>query len=64
VTTVHLDLTRVTFLDSAGLTVLVVAHRAAERSGRVLALRCGTRRAVVRPLTITGLFGVLTVVDA
>ena len=64
VRTVDLDLTGVTFLDSAGLTTLVVAHRAAEGSGRTLALRCGTSRAVVRPLRITGLFGVLTVVDA
>lgn len=64
VTTVDLDLTGVTFLDSAGLTALVVAHRAARSSGRVLTMRCGTSRAVVRPLQITGLAGVFTIVDA
>jgi anti-sigma B factor antagonist len=64
VATVHLDLTGVTFLDSAGLTTLVVAHQAAERGTQVLALRCGTSRAVLRPLAITGLSGVLTIVDA
>jgi len=63
VTTVDLDLAGVTFLNSAGLTALVVAHRAAQRSGRMLSVRTGTSRAVVRPLQITGLFGVLTVVD-
>jgi len=63
VTTVDLDLAGVTFLDSAGLTALVVAHRAAQHNGRVLSLRTGTSRAVVRPLQITGLFGVLTIVD-
>lgn len=60
---VHLDLRRVTFLDSAGLTALVVAHRAAQDSGRGLSLRCGSSRAVLRPLEITGLLTVLTVTD-
>lgn len=61
---VELDLSGVTFLDSAGLTVLVGAHRTAQRAGQVLRLRCGTGRAVLRPLQITGLAGVLTIVDA
>jgi anti-sigma B factor antagonist len=52
------DLCGVTFLDSAGLSVLATAHRrAAERqvSLRVLA----ATRAVVRPLQITGLWKLL-----
>ncbi|MCU1606860.1 MAG: Anti-sigma factor antagonist [Modestobacter sp.] len=61
---VEVDLAQVTFLDSAGLSALAVAHRAAISEGRVLALRCGTARAVVRPLQITGLWDVFTVVDA
>ena len=64
VRTVELDLSDVTFLDSAGLTALVVAHRTAEDSGRVLSVRCGTGRAVRRPLEITGLSSILTVIDA
>lgn len=63
VTEVHLDLRGVTFLDSAGLTTLVVAHRAAQSTGRGLSLRCGSRRAVLRPLEITGLLTILTVTD-
>jgi anti-sigma B factor antagonist len=60
---VELDLSGVTFLDSAGLTVLARAHRSAERAGQVLRMRCGTRRAVLRPLEITGLAGTFTIVD-
>ncbi|WP_369141031.1 STAS domain-containing protein [Modestobacter versicolor] len=61
---VEVDLRAVTFLDSAGLSALATAHRAAVASGRVLQMRCGTTRAVVRPLQITGLWTVFTVVDA
>lgn len=61
--TVEVDLSRVTFLDSAGLSALAVAHRAATGSGRRLMVRCGTARAVVRPLQITGLWDVFAVVD-
>ena len=61
---VEVDLSSVTFLDSAGLTALVAAHQAAQRAGRVLRVRCGTGRAVARPLAITGLSTVLTLVDA
>jgi anti-sigma B factor antagonist len=64
VTDLEVDLSSVTFLDSAGLTVLVAAHQAAQRAGRVLRVRCGTGRAVARPLAITGLSTVLTLVDA
>ncbi|MGY1841257.1 MULTISPECIES: STAS domain-containing protein [unclassified Modestobacter] len=61
---VELDLSGVTFLDSAGLSVLATAHRTALAAGRTLQMRCGTARAVVRPLQITGLWDVFTVVDA
>ena len=63
-TAVEVDLSRVTFLDSAGLSALASAHRAALAAGRLLQMRCGTTRAVVRPLQITGLWSVFTVVDA
>jgi len=52
---VTVDLTGVSFLDSAGLCVLAAAHRRAAESGvtfRVLA----SSRAVIRPLQITGLW--------
>src|SRR3954470_14090351 len=61
---VEVDLREVSFLDSAGLSALATAHRAAEAAGRVLQMRCGTTRAVVRPLQITGLWTVFSVVDA
>jgi len=63
-TAVEVDLRGVTFLDSAGLSALATAHRAAVAGGRELRMLCGTTRAVVRPLQITGLWGVFTVVDA
>ena len=53
------DLSEVTFLDSAGLSTLAGAHLAAKRSSRTLLLRCGQARAVLRPLQITGLWDVL-----
>ena len=62
-TTVEVDLRGVTFLDSAGLSALATAHRAAVSGDRLLRVRCGTARAVVRPLQITGLWDVFTVVD-
>jgi len=61
---VEVDLRGVTFLDSAGLSALATAHRAAQAAGRTLQMRCGTTRAVVRPLQITGLWTVFTVIDA
>ena len=57
-----IDLTGVTFLDSAGLCVLAAAHRRAMRAGvhlRVVA----TSRAVIRPMQITGLYDLLHVVS-
>jgi anti-sigma B factor antagonist len=61
---VEIDLRGVTFLDSAGLSALATAHRAALAAGRELQMRCGTTRAVVRPLQITGLWALFNVVDA
>jgi anti-sigma B factor antagonist len=63
VTDLTVDLTGVTFLDSAGLCVLAAAHRRAVRSGvrlRVVA----TSRAVIRPMQITGLYELLHVVTS
>lgn len=55
---VVLDLCGVTFLDSAGLSVLAAAHRRATIDGvRLRVLVSG--RAVVRPLQITGLWQLL-----
>ncbi|RBY91016.1 STAS domain-containing protein [Blastococcus sp. TF02A-30] len=56
---VTVDLRGVTFLDSAGLSTLAMAHRRAEAAGgrvRVVA----SSRAVVRPLQITGLWDLLS----
>jgi anti-sigma B factor antagonist len=61
---VEIDLRGVTFLDSAGLSALATAHRAADAAGRELQMRCGTTRAVVRPLQITGLWTLFTIIDA
>src|SRR4051794_25392215 len=55
---VTLDLTAVTFMDSAGVHALGGAYRRAATAGirlRVLALR----RAVIRPLQLTGLWPLL-----
>ena len=60
---VVVDLHRVTFLDAAGMTALAVAHRRADRVGRTLHIRCGTARAVIRPLQITGLWNALNVIE-
>jgi anti-sigma B factor antagonist len=52
------DLSEVTFLDSAGLCVLAAAHRRA--LGQGVSLRVLARsRAVIRPLQITGLWQLL-----
>jgi anti-sigma B factor antagonist len=63
VATVGLDLREVTFFGAAGLTALVIAHQAATSEGRVLRLRCGTNRTVLRPLDLTGLTTVLLLVE-
>jgi anti-sigma B factor antagonist len=62
-TELTIDLTAVSFLDSAGLCVLAGAHRRAVRDGvriRVLA----SSRAVIRPMQITGLYDLLDVVPS
>jgi anti-sigma B factor antagonist len=52
-----IDLSSVTFLDSAGLCVLAAAHR---RAGGDIRLRVlASSRAVIRPLQITGLWQLL-----
>jgi anti-sigma B factor antagonist len=60
---VLVDLRGVTFLGAAGLTVLALAHRTAQVSGQVFRIRCGTARAAIRPLQITGLWNILAVVE-
>ena len=54
------DLTGVTFLDSAGLCVLASTYRRA--SGQSIGIRVlAASRAVIRPLQITGLWDLLRV---
>lgn len=60
VPTLTVDLDGVTFLDSAGLSVLAGAHRRAVEDGVLLRVLASTR-AVVRPLQITGLYDLLAV---
>jgi anti-sigma B factor antagonist len=60
VTDLTVDLTGVTFLDSAGLCVLAAAHRRAVRSDVRLHV-LATSRAVIRPMQITGLYDLLDV---
>ncbi len=60
---VEVDLSRVTFLDAGGMTALVIAHRTAASAGRVLCIRCGTARAVIRPLKITELWNALHIIE-
>ena len=54
------DLTEVTFLDSAGLHALVTAHAQAGRLGVPMRVLVATR-AVLRPIQVTGLEHVLGV---
>lgn len=49
------DLSAVTFLDSAGVHALAGAHRRATAAGGRLTV-CATRRAVLRPLQVSGLW--------
>jgi anti-sigma B factor antagonist len=57
---VTVDLEAVTFLDSAGLSALAVAHRTAIGRGVRLRVLVGTR-AVARALQVTGLWELLAV---
>ncbi len=60
VTELTIDLTGVTFLDSAGLCVLAAAHR--RSTGGDIRLRVlASSRAVIRPMQITGLYDLLDV---
>jgi anti-sigma B factor antagonist len=61
-TDLTVDLTGVTFLDSAGLCVLAAAHRRAVRTDVTLRVLASTR-AVIRPMQITGLYDLLHVVS-
>ncbi len=54
------DLTGVTFIDSAGLCVLAAAYRRATIDGRRFHVLASSR-AVIRPLQITGLWDLLDV---
>jgi anti-sigma B factor antagonist len=57
---VVVDLTEVTFMDSAGLHTLVTAHGQATGRGVPLRIRVATR-AVLRPIQVTGLEHVLDI---
>ena len=57
---VVVDLGAVTFMDSSGLSALVVAQRVAEARGVRLRLR-GVRPRVMRLITITGAHGMFSV---
>lgn len=52
---VVVDLTDVTFLDSAGLTALIRVTETAEGRGEPLRLAIDHNRPVIRPIQITGL---------
>ena len=52
-----IDLTAVTFLDSAGLCALATVHRLSAGQVRIRVL--ATTRAVIRPMQITGLWTLL-----
>src|SRR5262245_32824538 len=58
---VVLDLTRITFLSSAGLSVLLSHHKRCVALGSKLRIVASTR-AVIRPLTLTGLDHVLVLI--
>jgi anti-sigma B factor antagonist len=58
---VVLDLTGITFLSSAGLTVLLNHHKRCTQLGSSLEV-VATSRAVTRPLTVTGLDHILVVI--
>lgn len=59
-TDLTIDLTGVTFLDSAGLCVLAAGYRRASADGRRIRVLASSR-AVIRPLQITGLWDLLEV---
>ena len=59
--TVIVDLTETTFIDSSSLGVLIGAHRRLEQRGGSLVVVCDNE-AIVRTFRITGLDGVFTLV--
>ncbi len=59
---VVVDLSRVTFLGSAGLAALVAAKDEADQAGKRLRLVCGSHT-VTRALEATGLMSVFDVAD-
>ncbi|OLZ50780.1 hypothetical protein BS329_19190 [Amycolatopsis coloradensis] len=54
-----LDLTRVDFLDSAGLATLITTDRYAETHGKSLRIAVDSNSTVIRPIEVTGLDVVL-----
>ncbi|MEQ3553048.1 STAS domain-containing protein [Pseudonocardia nematodicida] len=60
---VVLDLSRVTFLGSAGLAVLLDSHLWATRAGVAFQVVCGEARQVRRVLQVTGTLEHLDVLD-
>jgi len=58
--TVVIDLSEVSFFGSPGIAVLIDAETAARTGGRLLRVVVDHRRPVIRPLTIMGLTGHLT----
>jgi anti-sigma B factor antagonist len=61
--TVAVDLSGVTFFGSRGITALVELHHGATTSGTALWIITGrANRAVLRPLALTGLDGLLRLV--
>ena len=55
-----LDLSRVTFLGSDGLSLLIANHRRCAMRGRKLYI-VATTSAVLRPIALTGLDGILSI---
>jgi anti-anti-sigma factor len=59
-----LDLRELDFMDSSGVRVVVTAHTAAvEHEGRLTLVRGGARSPVGRVLEVSGLEGMLEIVD-
>lgn len=59
--TLVIDLSEVDFLGAAGLSALVHAELLARHRGVTLRVVAGDNRAALRPLTVTGLAGLLDV---
>jgi anti-sigma B factor antagonist len=57
------DLRELEFIDSTGISLLVKAHRAAERDGTTFAV-AGAKPQVTRLLSLTGLTDMLTIIGS